>query len=54
MDITKLLNKANFEIQDIKGECPPCSIIQQGKPIGFIQDDFIVTMIPEKSRKKTL
>lgn len=54
MDITKLLNKANFEIQDIKGECPPCSIIQQGKPIGFIQDDFIVTMIPEKKQEENL
>ena len=51
MDITKLLNKANFEIQDIKGECPPCSILHEGKPVGFIQDDLLVTMINENQQE---
>lgn len=42
MDITKIFTELDYTIHDINGECPPCTIIGDGRLIGFIREDFTV------------
>ena len=52
MDITKIFTELDYTIQDVNGECPPCTIIGDGRLIGFIREDFTVDIAEGASQHR--
>ena len=52
MDITKIFAELNYTIYDINGECPPCSIVENGRLIGFVREDLTVDIAEGASQHR--
>ena len=52
MDITKIFAELNYTIYGINGECPPCSIVENGRLIGFVREDLTVDIAEGASQHR--